>query len=290
MTPRFPVALALALTMAGVGSGLAASSAFEPWKPPPLLSHEDLVNALISGYGADTMQAADQAARLGSEYVSLLAGVLTDKDRNDEHTQRSVAIALGRIGDANSIAALRAVLADSGYSGFRRASAAHGLAQAGSIESIPLMSQVAASVDDPLLVQGIHEAVDWLQHPEHYRPVIDIESGSICFWFLRDDISAITYGPAGGEPMLAFRADEYDAVCRLLQAGLRGLPVGVVGLPNELVLSLRDGRRARLRTDGVLFDFSSWVPGGPAHTVIECRELGEFISMCLDQRSSESPN
>jgi hypothetical protein len=285
------------LVMALIGAACVRADANpfpDPGPPAQLLSKDELLSHLDNPEsGVMFWWAVSQATRLGPEYVWILEKLLANPKATQALPIMRVTQALGRIGTASAIAALRGAVADTNLSALCRADAAEGLAEARDTASIPLLREIAAGGGDPMLTNGVGQAADWLEHPERYWPLLGVADGQVYVGFLRDDIALVTYRKHPGETLLTFRPDEYVPVCRLL---LAGTPRTVYSMetPYQLVFRLRNGREARLSTDGTLFSYSgSWGLGGGNGFTVECPALGEFISMCLrEPRSSrgESSN
>jgi hypothetical protein len=257
------VAAVLVLLFCGTSSGVAAHY---PLREEPILTLDELQHLLETSEGTDFRAAVTRATRLGPGYTWLLGDLLVSEAPSDLVDR--ICKALARNGDAESLGILRAVAADTSQTLHIRERAISALADARDHISVPLLQALSAESGSRVLAAGASEAVERIESPGRFRPLIEIENDILFFNFLLDDLESIEYSEPP-DVSHGFAAAEFRRVCDLLQGGTRFDGQSPL-MTAMLTFRLKDGTERAVATNGEVY-------GGVSGRSVRAPLLREFI-------------
>jgi hypothetical protein len=238
----------------------------------PLLSLTELTERLEDAGDGAFAEAVGQAVRLGPDYTWLLADLLRQVD--SPRLAGQVCRGLARNGDQESLAVLRAVVADTGRPWAVRERAISALVEARDRESVPLLQEVSVQSSERILSDAAREAIGRIESPGRHRPLVEIEYGQLFFGFLLDDLESIDYSESASVGY-SFDPSEFRRVCDLLQGGAVVETDGV-SIAGVLTFRLKDGATMAVRTDGTTY-------GNISGRAMRSEKLRDFIWERLDR-------
>lgn len=285
-TYRHIMTLAL-LTLMLHGSAVTGGGVSEP-QPVPIASEQDVRSSIASGRYSERHRGRAALSILWDGRLSLLRDALASEHQD---VRQEAMEALGSIGNAEAVAVLRSVLADTSAYLEDLMIAANSLAWAGDTLSTPLIESTAerfAAHRSQLgqtregVTMGAHlrilrRAIRMLERPDLRNPLIIRDAHFVRYRFLLDDVASISVnGYPPDRPIHTFDPAEYRTLCDLLQDGHFVEP-GFVMDEEYLIFRLADGRSVELVRNGINFcQGGAWDRGRPGFCVAS-KSLARYI-------------
>jgi hypothetical protein len=248
--------------------------------PGPLLSAEELKQSLNDSLTNQPPRGARQLIGLSEQYRPLMIHALENRYEN---VRLAAVDALALIGDAESIKVLCEYLQEVHDNRDLAIGTAEALSKAHARSAIPVIREVLEANQDRYVQEYLNRAIERIENPGHFVPLVETRFGGVITNFLMDDIQAIYFEDKGTEYKerrpYYFNEDEWQHILTLVRRAKAGVPGGYP-IRQSLVIELKDGREARLRENKGVFHYmndSYFFHSNNEHYCMESSELSEYL-------------